>query len=346
MVILICMKLNKSKKRYARLINIIVLALLLIGSVFAMDSPKAMHSPKAVSSGIYLGAYGGGSIAGITQFQNDVGKKVAIAHVNFIPWGDYIQNWVGNTLNQAKSNGWVPMITVMPIADGQTANQFNNAYALSTFARGDHDVQARIWAQTLKGYGDPVLFRFAHEFNHGVYGWNIRNNGQTAQQYIDAWRHIHDVFIQEGATNVLWVWSPNVNWDGMHTFTEAYPGDAYVDWLGLDGYNWEGVNNTAAQTFHQIFDNSYNQITAISLKPLMIAETASHEVGIADGIHKKAVWITGAFGDTGIPSLPRIKAVLWYNYNYDNAIWVINSSPESKNAFAEAVCQVPIRQHF
>jgi mannan endo-1,4-beta-mannosidase len=271
---------------------------------------------------------------------------VAIAHVNFIPWGDYIQNWVGNTLNQAKSNGWVPMITVMPIADGQTPNQFNNAYALSTFARGDHDVQARIWAQTLKGYGDPVLFRFAHDFNHGAYGWDIRNNGQTAQQYIDAWRHIHDVFIQEGATNVLWVWSPNVNWDGVHTFTEAYPGDAYVDWLGLDGYNWEGVNNTAAQTFHQIFDNSYNQITAISLKPLMIAETASHEVGIVDGIHKKAVWITSAFGDTGISSLPRIKAVVWYNYNYDNAIWVINSSPESKNAFAQAVCQVPIRQHF
>lgn len=65
--------------------------------------------------------------------------------------------------------------------------------------------------------------------------------------YIAAWRHIWTVFADLRVTNVTWVWCPNLtpaNWDAY------YPGNRYVDVIGVDGfsnttYTWE--------TFQQMF---------------------------------------------------------------------------------------------
>jgi mannan endo-1,4-beta-mannosidase len=82
--------------------------------------------------------------------------------------------------------------------------------------------------------------------------WSPANNGSTPDPaaFVAAWRHVHDLFVQNGATNVVWVWCPNATdvpnatsapWNH---WTNYYPGDTYVDWVGIDGYNWG--NTTAA----------------------------------------------------------------------------------------------------
>ena len=63
-------------------------------------------------------------------------------------------------------------------------------------------------------------------------------NGNTASDYINAWRHFHDLTAQAGAANVTWVWCPDTDPGKIYTpYSQLYPGDSYVDWTCLDGYN-------------------------------------------------------------------------------------------------------------
>ncbi len=84
--------------------------------------------------------------------------------------------------------------------------------------------------------------------------------------------------------------APNVNCDGQCPFSAYYPGDDWVDDVGLDGYNFAAVHDVSWMSFTQLFQQSYQQLTALTSKPVMITETASTEAG-----GNKAGWITQAF---------------------------------------------------
>jgi len=68
--------------------------------------------------------------------------------------------------------------------------------------------------------------------------WEAGVNGNTPQDYIEAWRHVHDIFVSRGAGKVKWVWGPNVSCGSAVDFAPYYPGSDVVDVLALDGYNW------------------------------------------------------------------------------------------------------------
>jgi beta-mannanase len=142
--------------------------------------------------------------------------------------------------------------------------------------------------------------------------------------YVDAYRHIHDLFVAAGATNVVWAWCPNVtDSDGTNAATLSYyPGDDYVDWTGVDGYNWGGGE---WQSFHDVFKDIY-PLLAGKKKPILIGEMASSET-----TGNKAAWINAM-----IPSLkndyPLIKGVIWFDVNKERD-WRISSSAATESAF-------------
>lgn len=274
------------------------------------------------------------SMSDLATFEQNAGKKVAI--INF--W----QYWAGSNsavnvtlLQNAANHGSVPMITWVPRAlDGSNPNW----YDLGTIRAGGQDSYIRSSAQALKTYGGPVLLRFAHEMNGNWYPW-----GDEPQLYITAWKHVHDIFTSAGATNVKWVWSPNVEdaWTPLSMLAQYYPGDAYVDWVALDGYN-KGSSGYGWQTWNQIYTASYRDITSLTSKPLMIAEVSSNEATLAQAAVglSKASWIRDAL-TVGVPSMPRIKALIWMN---DNLIstegccdWRIQSSYAAEMAFRQTV---------
>ena len=74
--------------------------------------------------------------------------------------------------------------------------------------RGRHDAYIRSWARDLKRFGNPVFLRFAQEMNGNWYPWAEDANGNKPGEYARMWRHVHDIFTAEGATNVKWVWCP------------------------------------------------------------------------------------------------------------------------------------------
>jgi beta-mannanase len=231
-------------------------------------------------------------------------------------------------MNAVTARGAMPVVTWMPWEGDLGPNQ--PAYALRTILAGTHDAYIRRWARAAAAWGRPFYLRFAHEMNGNWYPWSPGLNGNTSAEFVAAWRRIHDIFHQEGAANVRWVWSPNVLTAGAGPFTAMYPGDAYVDWVALGGYNFGPAQPFGVwQSLGQIFGHSYDQLTALTSRPVMIAETASTEAG-----GHKAAWITQGLL-TDVPTrLPRVRAVIWFHENKE-ADWRINSSAAALAAFRQ-----------
>jgi hypothetical protein len=154
--------------------------------------------------------------------------------------------------------------------------------------------------------------------------------GRTNVDYINGFRRIVDLFNEEGSTSISWIFSPNVQEPGgpqTYTYAELYPGDAYVTYMGLDGYNWGTNSGGTWQSFEQVFRYSYNALTAITDKQILLMEVGSAEQG-----GDKAAWMRDMFA--GFKNFPKIAGFTWFNRNRDRD-WRIHSTPASKLAFKE-----------
>lgn len=242
----------------------------------------------------------------------------------------WYQTWHGGPLivrrlmDAVHNHGAVPMITWMPLVSRGTAAR------LAGIAAGNYDGYLRTSAADARAWGHRFLLRPFHEMNGRWAKWGIPAAG-TAQEFVAAWRHIVSVFRSVGASNVRFVFSPNVISRNSPTFTGMYPGDRYVDRVALDGYNWG--TSTSGQTwrsFHDIFADSYHVLAGLSARPMLIGETASTERG-----GNKAGWITHAFR-RDMSQFPRIRAVVWFNHRKETN-WQVDSSATALQAYRQIV---------
>ena len=105
--------------------------------------------------------------------------------------------------------------------------------------QGKHDKYIKKWAQDAAAYGDRVVLRLAHEANGNFFPWSIRTFDNNATNYKAAWRHVWRIFQQQGATNVEFMWSVSKQTcRGCNPYAKVYPGNQYVDWVGLTAFNW------------------------------------------------------------------------------------------------------------
>jgi hypothetical protein len=158
------------------------------------------------------------------------------------------------------------------------------AYALAGIATGKYDAYITRFAKGVRNQRWPVVLRFAHEMNGNWYPWSEQRSGNRPGDYVRAWRHVRAVFDRVGATNVIWVWSPNIIRAVPGVSLQAlYPGDRYVDWVGVVGY---GVRETTAS---ETFDPTLAILQQITHRPVMITET-----GAQPGA-SKAMWTADFF---------------------------------------------------
>jgi hypothetical protein len=179
-------------------------------------------------------------------------------------------------------------------------------------------------------WGHPFFLRFNWEMNGNWFPWSERATGNRPGEYVAAWRDVHDVFTRVGATNTTWVWCPNVDPYKMHQpLTGLYPGDAYVDWTCLDGYNF----NTPRDSFTKLFKPTYEEITGTLApgKPMIVGETGSTEAG-----GSKAQWITDMFQSLDT-TFPKIRGLLWFDKFDSGMDWPIETSPSATAAFAAGI---------
>jgi len=248
---------------------------------------------------------------------------------------NWFQQWDNNaaldvgSLNYVRSHGSIPLVTWEPwVPNGQTTQP---SYTLSSIINGNHDSYITSWAVAARNWGHPFFLRFAHEMNGNWYPWSERVNGNQPGQYKQAWQHVYDIFQRNQATQVTFVFCPNVVDPTTTSIASLYPGDAYVHWLGVDGYNWGTSQSWSSWTsFTNIFAPTYKELLAVSTKPILLAETASTESG-----GNKAAWITDALSQ--LPkTFPQIKAFVWFNIQKETD-WLIESSSAATQAFASGI---------
>lgn len=225
-------------------------------------------------------------------------------------------------------------------------------WSCATVSTGAYDAFIRRYAREASRFGGPILMRFAQEMNGDWYPWGTaysahsrRHNGNSPAEYVKMWRRVVSIFRQEGATNVAWVWSPNIfylnnvnsNYDQRRDLRDLFPGDEWVDWIGLSVYN-DG-SKRAWRPFASLLDDAYRTVTALSDKPLMIAEMGATEQGAPAGT-SKAAWIEQTLLRDIPARFPRIQLVNWFcrdKTNCGEANYRFDSSPRSLAAFRAAV---------
>jgi beta-mannanase len=232
-------------------------------------------------------------------------------------------------LDSVAARGATSLITWEPWLWGAGVTQA--AYSNARVTAGDFDPYLRQWGTALANWGQPVLLRYAHEMNGNWYPWSDGMNNNAAGSYIAAWRHVHDVLQAQGASNISWVWSPNIPYTGSTSLASVYPGAAWVDVVALDGYNWGTATTWSSWTAPAtLFGGGLSQLRTLAPeKPILIAETASAESG-----GSKASWNTDLIAY--LAAQPDVIGFVWFDHNKE-VDWRTTSSATSASAFAAAL---------
>ncbi|MBO9556368.1 glycosyl hydrolase, partial [Cellulomonas sp.] len=270
----------------------------------------------------------------------------------------YFQGWDGPFRADAVTRSWqrgvMPMITwesrPLQAANDQAEDP---AYSLKRIIDGSFDDYLHQYARDVVATGLPMAIRMNHEMNGSWYPWAERNakgepnNGNGPGDYVASWRHVHDVFEAEGANRyVLWVWAPNIvntmpGWqqDGDY-LRSLYPGDAYVDWVGLSGYYRPPYKEDQTPTFGYTFGRSLEQLRALTSRPIFLAEIGASETG-----GNKAAWVTDLFDALAEPENADILGFAWFNHAVTTISagervtndWRIQSRDDSLAAFVDGL---------
>ncbi len=327
------------------------------GSVDATDSvastlPSLPVAPLPVAGkvlppekGAYLGVYSPPApftLARVDSFEQQVGKDVSIV-MWYQPWATNNRaRFDSSACLEIMRRGKVPMITWEPWDPGSDANMVKNPsqqkkYRLKAITSGRYDAYIRQWAIDIRTLGGPVMLRPMHEMNGNWYPWSGTENGNTPAEFVKAWRHIHDIFEEEGATNVTWVWSINhvsVPDNKENAYAAYYPGDEYVDWTSISGFNWGTTSRYSSwRPFMHWYERPVKYLKKVK-KPIIISEFASVEKG-----GKKNAWIRDAY--KRIRALSKVRGVIYYDSiersTSSTQDWRVNSSKASLAAFKVAI---------
>jgi beta-mannanase len=299
---------------------------------------------------VWLGATLSGGLddpSNIPAFQAMTGHRVNIVSIpmpwaadgGFIHFASSIQPWA----QAVASYGALPMVTwepemwtdeVAPLV-GACPSEIATESSTSSIIQ-----YIQKFASEVAAYGKPILLRPMHEMNISGWVWSVGFNPWcgyvTADDFIKAWRRIVTIFREEGATNAYFIWC--VNWASIGTLPgsvmQTYPGDAYVHFAAIDGYNFGG---NAWHSFDQIFQAPYSAIVAGSKRKILIAEWASAEAG-----GNKAAWISAAFASIKANHYPQIQGLVWFDEDVSgDPPWPINSSASAAAAYKASAKNLP-----
>lgn len=215
---------------------------------------------------------------------------------------------------------------------------------------GKYDDYLRQYADAIVATGLPLGIRLDHEMNGIWYPWSEDDghgnaiNGNRPGDYVKMWQHVHDIFQQEGANSlVVWIWSPNIvnNLPAAHKtpayLKSLYPGDQYVDLVGLSGYLRPPYKADNDFTFDYTFGASLQQLRQLTTKRILLSEVGASETGG----HKPA-WITSLFTALTRPENRDIIGFSWFDMAVTSYTegelstndWRIEARPEDLQAFA------------
>ncbi len=226
----------------------------------------------------------------INDFESLINKKIT--------WAYFSDNWLDNIsfpydeVSTIHNSGHIPFIRMMARSDFEEAGA-DPVYTMQSIINGDFDAQLKAWAVEAKNIGYPLLVEFGTEANGNWFPWNGEHNGggtkdhygdpniaDGPERFRDAYRHIINIFKAQEVNNITWFFhidahsEPDVAWNKIENY---YPGDDYIDWLGVSVYGPQ-LPNEVHQSFGHVLDGIYPQLSALSDKPIAVLEFAVTEV--------------------------------------------------------------------
>jgi hypothetical protein len=284
------------------------------GSVPPGAMPKAVtrgggtvpFRPGKAMLGSYLSLEGKSPAESAALRRRQTGRDRRIVHV-FYDWADRLPRSIAGIPAHA-----TPMVSW-------------RGCAYADITSGASDALIARAARNLRRQRRPVLLRWGWEMNGEWYPWAAARNGDDPEAYIACWKRLRRIFADERATNVSWVWSPNWNSAPIadwNTFAALYPGDKYVDWVGVSGYNLH------RETPDTLFGPIYRAYAA--KKPILITE-----VGAVDrGGRTKADWI--ALLARWVEAHPAVGGLAWFDTDTHAEFlekWRVDTDPEALAAY-------------
>jgi mannan endo-1,4-beta-mannosidase len=326
----------------------LLLALLLAGASSAHAAEPAATSPPPP---LYWGAQVGDQLTGeaapwdmnaLASFELLARKPMSLVSFSapFAECSGSSCDFIGFPLTpfeNVRGHGAIPVFNWSSSSTPESGPQ--SPWRLANVINGSLDSYIREFAEAARDWGHPFFLRFDWEMNGFWFPWSEGVNDNRKGEFVAAWRHVHDIFTSVGATNATWVWCPIV--DVTHKLIPletVYPGDGYVDWTCLDGFNWgRRVDSIGWQAFNQVFHDSYKRVLKLApAKPMLIGEIASNEAG-----GSKAAWIKNMLRE--VPRYRTVRGLVWFDVIDRNTHWPLESSKKASNAFAKGIARTVYR---
>jgi hypothetical protein len=253
------------------------------------------------------------SYVAIDSFASDIGHQPDIV-LYYSGWNEKFQT---SFAEQAAAHGATVLVQIDPTDINMAA-----------LAAGEFDSYISRYAQQVRAYGHRVIIGFGHEMNGSWYSWAWKHTSPTV--WVSAWRHFVNVFRQNGADNVTWMWTITRNAPPTGPIQDWWPGASYVNWIGIDGYYYDKDD-----TFQSVFGPTIADVRKLTTHPILLSEVG---VGQVSG---KAVKIPGLFA--GIKR-DHLLGLVWFDVDQHGGTfaqdWRLEGNAAAIAAFRRSADQI------
>lgn len=287
------------------------------GSAAAIAAePLPKHPVLSTVSGHYIGVFEHGapnSYKAVSSFKTATGFWPRVV----VYYSDWKSQFATTFAQSAFKHGAMPMVEWQP-----------TNVPMSAIATGKYDAFLSSYAQAVRVFQHPVMLSFGHEMNGNWYSWGSGHS--SSSDFVAAWRHVVDVFRQAGALNAVWLWTVNAIGTGTTPFHQWWPGDNWVDMVGMDGYYY-----SPDSTFDDVFANTFKQVRTFTKKPVLIAETG---IGPSDA---RIDQISGLFAGV---KRDHLAGLIWFDVAQHGGLyhqdWRLENSEEALAAFRHGLKKI------
>lgn len=324
------------------------------GSVAAPGSPsQAIAVPEAGK--LYHGALPAGADPHATDFGTDISAAALDGYEQAVnrkvAWVYFSNEWKDSRAFPAETVRWIrgrgalPFVRLM-LRSQKEALAIEPTFTLPRLLAGEFDADLARWADGAKASGGPIVVEYGTEVNGDWNPWSAPYNGgldKGPARFVEAFRHVVALMRSRGATNITWALHYNVQGypeDPRNVPASYYPGDDFVDWVGVSAYGSERSTDHRCPTFRALLDEMIPQLrAATSTRPLFVFEFGITNTNQAC---PPAPWVQEALADLLSGRWPDVRGFSWWQqrWNDDGAAgsnMMVQDDPGVTAAFRKAL---------
>lgn len=284
-----------------------------------------------------LGVFPADDLSEAIAFNRWIKNKLSVV-ITFVPVdvSPYVRKqFVNEYLDALWKAGFVPIVTLEPWSIEEISSS-------KLLKNNNLREQFRAWANQFAKWIGPssqrkLILRPAHEMNGSWYPWSA-DAGVNPVEYRRMWRAVYDIFQDKVlcSDDIRWLWSINAETTADVDVAAYYPGDAYVDWVGVDGYNFGGSQDWSVwRNPESVFERAFKKVRDISDAPLSVPEFGCSSIrdGNIDPVAKSS-WVADTFE---LFNKWNVRLASWFNINKETDWRVLDFATNADRRYPDKI---------